>query len=293
MSSIAIGIVILIVIVAAIVIYFVIVNNETPQYPISIFNYDETVNITPITLTKNGTILNTNQYLQKVTTGDPSCINKQGDGYNNMGPNACVALFTGNADDPQSKWILRRYRSDGSGDADQSLKSGYGNRFYMQNSTQPNQSAVTGRLLYSPLNFFITRVNSCAYTTAATIGYDGESGGLGVGFSTEMLLYFMPTSYKDIYYILFPACLDSAYNNNNMPNNGIISIRPWADNAGQYILDETNCAACPPGGTYTPYNNGVLYPNAMIANLLPNNGKDTTLPYSYANIVLFKITIAG
>lgn len=293
MSSIAIGILIVAVIVAAVVIYFVLLNNETPQYPISIFNFDETVVITPITLTENGT-LTENQYLQKVTTGDPSCINTQGEGYNNMGPNACVALFTGNANDPQSQWILRQFRADGSGDANQSLKSGFGNRFYMQNSTQPDNSAVTGRLLYSPLDFFITRVQSCPYTTAATIGYDGESGGLGVGFSTEMLLYFMPTRYKDIYYILFPACLDSSYNNNSRPNNGIISIRPWADNYGQYERGESNCTVCPPGGTYTPYNNGVLYPNAMITNLLPNGGNPalSTPPYDYANIVLFKITLA-
>lgn len=292
MSSIAIGIVILIVIIAAIVIYFVVVNNEAPEYPISIFNFDDNVNITPITLTQNGNIISTNQYLQKLTTGDPSCINTQGDGYNNMGANACVALFTGNADQPQSKWILRQFKADGSGDANQSLKSGYGNRFYLQNSTQPDKTAYNGRLMYSPLNFFITRVNSCAYTTAATIGYNDNNKG-EVGFSTEMMLYFMPTTYKDIYYILFPACLDSDYNNNDMPNNGIISIRPWANNSGQFILDETNCATCPAGGTYTPYNNGVLYPNAMIANLLPNNGETSTIPpYDWANIVLFKVTIA-
>lgn len=269
MSSLAIGLLILIVIVAAIVIYFIIANNISPQYPISIFNFDETVTITPITLSQNGNVVSNNQYLQKVTTGDPTCINVQVDGYNNMGQNACVALFTGNNVDPQSKWILRQYKADGSGDANQSLKSGYGNRFYLQNSTQPDQTANNGRLMYSLLNFFSFRNNSCPYTTAATIGFNGNN----IGFSTEMLLYFMPTSYKDIYYILFPACLDSTYNNNTMPNNDITSIRPYANNAGQFTQ-----------------SNNILYPNAMIINLLPPNNQPP--PYSYANIVLFKVTLA-
>lgn len=79
----------------------------------------------------------------------------------------------------------------------------------------------------------------------------------------------MPTAYKDIYYILFPACVDSTYNNNTMPNTGIASIRPYANNAGQFTQSNNDCVACPPGGTYTPYNNNILYPNAMIINLLP------------------------
>lgn len=92
-----------------------------------------------------------------------------------MGQNACVALFTGNNVDPQSKWILRQYKADGSGDANQSFKSYYGNRFYLQNSTQPDQTANNGRLMYSPLIFFSFRDNSCPYTTAATIGFDGNN----------------------------------------------------------------------------------------------------------------------
>jgi len=269
-----------ILVVGIIIIIYVIRNNSTVPYPISPFNFNDTVLISPVVLAQYGTgnHVNTNQYLTANFQGNSSCIQNSF-----MPANSCTLTFTGTPDSDSSKWILNQFFANGdpASDANQSLASGFGNRFYLQNKTQ-NQNNAAGRVRFTPF-YACSQSGIQPWETFPTIGSVQTNSRQTSFYYQDLLVYFLPTNYPDIYYILFPGCTsggsgvesDQAYTNTN-DNNGIFSLRPYAS---------------PSDFGYYPYDaNGNLYPNGPLLGILPAKQNSPADIFTNPEIYLFRVT---
>ncbi len=283
-----------IIIVGIIVVYIIISQaNAVKPYPLSNFKYGQTVVIRPAVLSNIPGNIN-NQYLRQDITppynnGSGGCASS---GYS-MGPNGNAVKFTGNKNDPASQWVLMQYSNPGGYDANQSLQAGLGNRFYLQNSVDKQQKDIAYRLRYQLLNE-AGGFGMCKNSTPAVIGADSMTCNW---FETDLLIYFMPTNYKDLYYLLVPLCSNAPYSSVNndtsaQPNDGIISCRPWAQNnsSNQKSSFIAGCYPCTDSGTYDPRYNGILTSNTMMINSLSSTNLNP--PYLDPNVHLFKVTLA-
>lgn len=285
-------------VIGMIIIIYVIRNSESVLYPLSPFNFGDTVIITPVVLSQYGTgsqIIPTNQYLTANFQGNTSCISNS-----LMNSGACTVTFTGDPTSESSQWILNQFfpstiaandpttGMDPKSDANQSLNTGgFGNRFYLQNKTQ-NANNPAGRVRFSPFNgpVFGTTFKQ-PWETIPVIGstYTYQSIESPYYFQ-DLLVYFMPTNYPDIYYILFPGEATTnqpfgvfqAYNN-NLGNDGIASVRPYADVSGNSDL-----------GYFPFFSNGNLTPNGPLMGRLPTNQNDPKQAFSNPEIFLFRVT---
>lgn len=295
-----IGIIVLItilIVAAGIIIYYVFSQNTVDPYPLSPFTYGQKVVIRPAVLTDIGGDIE-KQYLTQSATlsynNGSACLA----GWN-MGSGANAVTFTGDKTDARSQWELMQFSSPKGYDANQSLAKGLGNRFFLRNTNSTDKTSPLSRIRYQIVNEIAIGAGivsaMCPNTTAAVIGSDGCSGGAPCcnWYETELLVYFMPTNYKDIYYILYPSCASFGDSTGEI-NNGLASIRPWAasNTSNQTGFPNANdCAPCAgTGGTYNPYVDGNLSSNVMIMNFLTN--ENLLPPYENPNVHLFKVTVA-
>jgi len=282
-------------IIAGVVIYYIFIQNITPSYPLSPFKFGDIVVIRPAVLLEG--IDPNKQYLsyQPITNtaySYPYFPTKEGIF---MGEGANAIRFIGEKDDRQSQWVLEQFSVVGHYDANQSLQYGYGNRFYLRNKSNDNVNDLKTRARYQLANQQLRGL--CPSVTPAVIGSDVPN--TDNWFNTELIVYFLPTNYPDIYYILFPNCSNSlagtSPDTTRQPNNGIATIRPWSPLQGDNFtaIKPTSCSnAGPcnyPPGSYNPYNsNNKLYDNILLMNFLT---ADKLLPpYENANVALFKVT---
>jgi hypothetical protein len=293
---------ILLVIVVVIVIY-VIQSAIVPPYPVSPFHYEDTVVIRPAILTANppNTVndIDPHQYLRpsNIYRNQNGCLPPYDYGSASGFPLGYALTFDGEKDKLHSQWVLKQFSSPGNYDANQSLIYGEGNRFYLHNKSNPNPIDPKARARFQRLNQ--NTIGFCYNTSPIVMGADGGEQQCN-WFNTEWLVYFLPTNYPDLYYMLFPSCWrnlsdDPFTDLTRQPNNAIASIRPWAPNNGS-TKPET-CTQCDLSGvTYDPFvpgQPGVLNQNVLIANaLVPNNFLPPYKlpPIDKPNVLLFHIT---
>lgn len=305
------GIIILVtvlLIIGGVIIYFIFIANLVPPYPLSPFKDGQTVVIRPAILCDvPGNI--ENQYLSQVIPLNTYYSYPDGVGVA-MGVGATALQFIGNKNDATSQWVLEQKNAAGTLDSNQSLQAGLGNRFFLR-AKNSSQSDLAGRVRYqvaTQLNYAL-----CPSVTPAVIGSNNNDRNW---YETELIIYFYPTNYKDIYYLLFPNCTpaplpNGTFNQNTTtsPNNGLVTIRPWSTYIppsffNHYQLTPTNCTLyeehppsnCNPSNEnfFVPYttstpadgiNNNVMLMNYLSSeNLLP--------PYPNPNVTLFKVTLA-
>lgn len=305
LGTVGIGILIFILLIGAVVvIYYIAQQNLINPYRVSPFQYGNKVVIQPAILTDMN---NPNQCLRPVTIPayqSPDVLVPAG---KSMGGGSALQ-FTGNASDAESQWELMQYSSlTGTGvlyDANQSLLYGLGNRFYLRNTANQNPTDPAARIRYQVMDQLAR--GYCYSTTPAVIGSAKTTDNW---FNTELLIYFMPTNYPDLYWLLFPACAGAALadwypNTTTKPNNGIVELRPWADLGAvgtQDHLDvEKGCKnfVCTPGpdgsaGIFYPFANSDqtnFYNNVMLMDYLPDD--QLLPPFENANVKLFKVTLA-
>ncbi len=303
LGTIGIGFLIFILLIGAVaVIYYISQQNLVNPYPVSPFQYGQKVVIQPAILTESGGL---NQCLRPVTNPSYQSPDVLVPAGKSMGGGSALQ-FTGTATDAESQWELMQYSSlTGTGtlyDANQSLLYGLGNRFYLRNTANTNVNDPSGRIRYQVIDQLTA--GYCYSTTPAVIG---SSKTVDNWFNTELLIYFMPTNYPNLYWLLFPACADAPLadwypNTTTKANNGIIELRPWADLSQfgtQGHLNRGLCSSyvCSPGpdgaagifypftdSTQTTFNN-----NIMLMDFLPD---DRLLPpFENPNVKLFKVTI--
>lgn len=273
-------------------IIFILRSNDIPFYPLSNFKYGDTIVIRPAILTDKD---NVNQYLCQDSRYQYSNGTLPGFAY---GANAYPATFTGNRTDLGSQWTLSRYSTtiprSTQNDAENSVVAGYGNRFYLHNKNYPFANDQKGRLRYQLLNE--SGFGSCYNTSTAVVG--GNPNDSKSWYESEILMYFMPTNYPDIYYLLFPACSDAAAGSTNttvQPNTAIVNIRPWAEN-NKYNQKSglARCYQCDDQGIYDPYTNGVINQDVMIMSMdyTGNTPPPVQPPFPQANARLFHVTLA-
>lgn len=298
--------------VCVVIIVYLIKQGQLNLYPVSPFNYGDTIAIRPALLSANQA---GPQYL---TSGGTTCFN-----YNRlsecetaagirMGNGACALQFTGTGNDDQSKWVLERYSAWNQYDANNGLTYGFGNRFYLRNKNNTNDKDLKGRVRYQLFNEYIRGL--CYNMTPAVIGAGDAADNKCNWFETELIVYFLPTIYPDIYWILFPTCQNSNEGSVVLPdttrsgNTGIVSYRPWAPlNFSNTTCENTanacfNCRDLSTCSTQTfnpfpiaPPNSYQLYPNVMLMNniaSLPISTTEGLPPLSAASNFLFKITKA-
>lgn len=295
---------ILLIIVVVIVIY-VIQTSLTASFPISPFNYEQTVVIRPAILA-NGTssVTNPDQYLT-----DSSTINYTQTGCiapYSYGDNAHALTFTGKKEDTRSQWILKQKSALCDLDSNQSLVLGQGNRFFLENKARAGVTpgASSNRVRYQRLNQ--NSQGFCLNTSPAVIGSDGTED--CNWFNTELIVYFLPTNFPNLYYILFPSCSGCSgsgvcfpcalVDTTTQPNDGIVSFRPWSPNNDSNRKVGETCNQCSSDslGTFNPYVNQDitqgLNQNVMIMNNLFTIKPDGNIlpPYPNANIFLFEVT---
>lgn len=312
--------------VCVVIIVYLIKQGQLNLYPVSPFNYGDTIAIRPALLSANQA---GPQYL--TAGGDPSfnygflsgpdacTIPPAGGAGIRMGAGARALQFTGTGNDDQSKWVLERYSAQpdpGNSkvfyDANNGLTYGFGNRFYLRNKNNTNDKDLAGRVRYQLYNE--ADYGLCYNMTPAVIGSSDINCNW---FETELIVYFLPTIYPDIYWILFPTCQPNPNNPPKLPdttrenNNGIVSYRPWAPwNSGNTACDNigafNTCVNCQYNSTCStqtfnpflspfPPNSYQLYPNVMLMNniaSLPISTTEGLPPLSEASNFLFKITKA-
>ena len=276
-STIVIGIILLVLAVGLIFfIYYIFLQTSIPPFPVSPFKFGDTIQISPAVFSRDNISEKTtdqNQYLVR-----NSCANYPCDGcYQPVGANleSCVATFTGNKNDNNTKWVLDQLPYTGNTypaqQADQNILA-FGNRFYLRNLNS-TPTDVSGRLLFSlfdstgqlpypcsglspDLSFPISTPNAVSCGTCSGC-YDPDTNEVR---GNELVVYFWPSSQPDLYYILLPGSinnLDIRNNNDSVTsqtNNGVVTLRPYAE-AGRFQT------------TYNPYmSNGKLYNNGMLLN---------------------------
>ena len=301
LGTIGIGVLIFVLLVGGVLAIYLITSQPLiDPYPLSTFKYGDKITIRPAILTdmNNGT---PNQYLR--TSTNP-LYNSTGVGPGRpMGFGAGALQFTGRATDPESQWELVRlsasYTTSTPYDADQSLVYGLGNRFYLRNVANPNPVDPAARMKYQLQNQ-ITRgfCTSLAPVVAGAASPDNSA------FNSELLIYFMPTNFPDYYWLLFPTCSTDARNTSPnttyMPNDGILSIRSWADLNPQGTQEHDNANLCADyvcstevAGIFNPFTdstNTTLNNNILLTNYLPITNR--LPPYNDPQVKLFEVKLA-
>lgn len=261
-------------------------------YPKSPFTAGQTVIISPAVLSD---VNIANQYLTFLSPSDgSSCYNYSDSlteaGYN-MSANDCVVTFTGT--DPgqtTNQWVLMETNANGGDNTDQSLQYGYGNRFYLKNKAYADND-IRGRIRFEPTSLSAGADGMCPSSTSSVAG--GTCAEFLCAYQQQLIVYFYPTNFPDIYYLLFPGINGgSAYTSQN---DGIISARPWsAPNTSNLIMN-----GCPNNATFTPYclqyetnctdTISKLNNNSMLMNALVTPGSPS--PYNnFPNVYLFRVT---
>lgn len=299
LGTVGIAILIFVLLVGAVVIIYYVGQSTPNFFAVSPFRYGDIINIRPAILTNDGS---QDQYLRMSTS--PNYNSNSTLAGRNMGSGASVLQFTGKATQPESKWQLMQYSALPSGptgqfDSNQSLLGGLGNRFYLRNTAFTSPTDAAGRIRYQLMN---QQGRGFCYPLSSSIIGSAEADSNNY-FNAELLIYFMPTNYPDLYWLLFPACYSSVLKTNSpdttlQPNNGIISFRPWAD-MSEFGTSARPTPACdsyycvPENLLIDPFTNGVTSPfnnNVPIMNFLQAN--ERLPPYINPNVKLFKVTIA-
>lgn len=311
-STIIQGAIILVLVIALIVIlYFVFNQSQQTPYPKSPFNYGDIIQISPAVPMQsfsNPLTIAPNQYLARTncdpSNGCPAPSGKCPGCYQPStrlggacpksgcpGPGSCTLTFTGNKEEKRSKWRLKQFDTsggcylgqgstggcDGRGcDANQSLTSGFGNRFYLEN-LDGDESDVTNLTKFMPFNAEF----NCTWSNSTTFPVIGSTDNTSY-WCYSILVYFYPTTQPDLYYMLFPADVNIFGNQsipyyNTSPNTGIMNLRPFSQ------------PGLPTSSTYDPWNGNI--PNDS-GPLLDINNQETG-PYPTPEIYLFKVTKLG
>jgi hypothetical protein len=298
-STVIIYVIIFILVIAAIIIiYYVLSLPQQPIFPVSPFDYDDIVEISPAVFTQDKFGIKDvpqNQFLTSVTPGN----NCQHPNDGNAQPATCVTTFSGVQGNLSSKWILRNsWNSTKNCPPDICNTVGelsrcptcpnilakqsfyeFGNRFYLQNATAASPGDITALMTYMSFN------GAHVYNPSVTFPLTGNTSipiFVDQRYDSPFVVYFLPTSQPNLYYILFPGedYLDTP-NSINI-NDGIISLRPFSQ------PNDTN---------YYPWNtNGNPNPNGPLLNYLPDrfvSSNVTALGTNRPNIFLFKITKVG
>jgi hypothetical protein len=296
-------IILVLVIITVIIIYYVFSLPQSPPFPVSPFDYGDVIEISPAVLTQNNFETKTiqqNQYLTRVVAGPNSNCQHPNDGDAQAG--ACVPIFTGTQGDLQTKWILRNsWDSEASCTgcnfadprcpncpnnlAKQSFTQ-FGNRFYLQNASASSPGDISALMTY--FSFGVTTIEYNPSITFPVTGNTSIPDFDEQRYDSPFIVYFLPTTQQDIYYILFPGndqlyAPPCCYPNSLSPNDSILSLRPFAQ-------PQKN-------NYYYPWDaNGVPNPNGLLLNSLSEsfvsvNG--TALGTNKPNIFLFKIKKVG
>jgi len=300
-------IILVLVIVAIIIIYYVFSLPQQPPFPVSPFDYGDVVQISPAVFTQNSFGIKNipqNQYLTSVVNSPNSNCQHPNDG--DAQPGACVAVFTGNQGDLQSKWILRNsYDSTANCGDPSKCCSGcpsarcatcpnmlakqnfleFGNRFYLQNASASSPGDISALMTY----FSFSGAPSIIYKPSVTFPVTGNTYIPNFDeqrYDSPFIVYFLPTTQPDLYYILFPGndylYSPPFYPNSLSTNDGITSLRPYAQ---------------PNDSNYDPWDaNGLPNPNGLLLNYLPDSfvsSNGTALGTNRPNIFLFKIVKIG
>lgn len=295
-STIIAGIIILVlVIIAVLVIYYIFLQPQPVPFPVSPFNYGDVIQIRPAVLTQynlNTKDLSQDQYLRLVPCANNSCTdcyqptNNKPLCLGGAQPNTCTATFTGKKGDLSSRWILNQWYDTASQGpkAIYSAKQNFtqfGNRFFLQNATATNIDDVSKLMTFMPFN------GLCEwgpYRTFPLTGNDSipENNGLiKARYDVPFVVYFLPTSQPNLFYILFPATNDvylppDLLPNTLQPNDGIASLRPFAQ---------------PENDTYNPWSVNTPNSNGLLLNLLKDVSPDASaLRTNKPDIFLFEIT---
>jgi len=306
-STVIIYVIIFILVIAAIIIiYYILSAPLPPQFPVSPFDYDDIVEISPAVLTQNDFFTKNapqNQFLSSVVKSPNSNCQQPFDG--DAQPTACVTTFTGIQGNLSSKWILKNsYDSTQScttcddylfGNprcpncpnmlAKQSFYE-FGNRFYLQNATAASPGDITALMTY----FSFSGRTDIVYKPSVTFPITGNTYIPNFDeqtYDSPFVVYFLPTTQPNLYYILFPGnnylyAPPVFYPNSLSTNDGIASLRPYAQ---------------PNNTNYYPWDsNGNPNPNGPLLNYLPDSfvsSNGTALGTDRPNIFLFKITKVG
>ena len=299
-STIVVGIIILILLLVLVaILYYIYSLPVATPYPRSPFNYGDTIQIIPAVLSQYKPLSSTscpsslanpcpNQYLVRNNCSTGTCPGSN-ICYQNSSPFSgnfgCALTFTGNKEDPNTRWILRQFYDDRNGDSNQSFTNGFGNRFYLQSATTSSLTVPQGRVTFNVFNNTL----SCRESGDRSFPYININDGSNNCFANSMIIYIEPSTQPDLYYILFPSkfglstfCpLPIETPLQNWPNDGAMSIRPWA----QYT---------PGTSTYYPWDSaGNLNSNGPLLNSLPQSSPCNifqTAPFSTPEVMLFKIT---
>lgn len=278
------GIIIFILLIGLVfLLYYLATRPFKTPFPISPFNYGDVIQIVPAVLSQYAGINpSADQYLTR-----NNCTSSDGSGhcttfgcYQNDNPfsgvNSCALTFTGNKNDPKTKWILREFTHVGGGDASVSLTSGFGNRFYLQSSTTGSETDPSGRVGFNVFN----NSGICKESGDRSFPYVGTNDNNNNCFQNEMLIYMKPTSQPDLYYILFPTSFTLITPLNYHTNDGVMTLRPFA----QYTADTA---------VYIPWDStGTVNNNGPLLNTIPSNYPLPSGPFNTPETFLFKITKA-
>jgi hypothetical protein len=216
---------------------------------------------------------------------------------------ACVPIFTGSQGDNSSRWILRNSFDSmaNCGDPSKCLNTSrcatcpnmlakqnfteFGNRFYLQNATASSPGDISALMTYMTLS----GRPDIVYKPSVTFPVTGNTYIPDFDYQrydSPFIVYFLPTSQPDLYYILFPGddylYSPPFYPNSLNTNDSILSLRPFAQ---------------PNNNNYNPWgSDGKLNPNSLLLNYLPDSFvsvNNTALGTNRPNLFLFKIKKVG
>lgn len=265
-STIIQGVIILFLVIGLIVLIYFIFSTPAPlPFPVSPFNYEDTVQISPAVPAQYGDTISPDQYLTQVV-----CSGSCPDCYIALQAcRSCALTFSSNKQDPKTKWVLKQLSTLGA-DAKQNVLQ-FGNRFFLQNQTAVNASEFAGRVTYIPFDASCPALQGPDRTFpvsgASVVGCQQDC------YDQELVVYFLPTTQPNLYYILFPGNTENPV---TQDNNGVMSLRPWAPASGT-------------DNFYFPWsgpNNTVLNNNGPMLNGL---GSFVTGPFPNPEVFLFKI----
>ena len=293
-STIAIGIILLVLAIGLIFfIYYIFLQSTVNPFPVSPFKFGDTIQISPGVLSRENFSISTtdpNQFLVKNTCPGGTCPNC----YQATGaiPLSCVATFSGAQNDPNTKWVLEQRPYTGetypAQQADQNVLV-FGNRFYLRNATNA-PTELAGRLLFNL--FDSTGLAPSCQGLSPDKSFPISSPSLGSNCydpdtqenrGNELVVYFLPSTQPDLYYILFPGSLGNIGLRTNRDsvtleqNNGVVTLRPYAPwNSGS---------------TYNPYiSTTELYENGMLLN--SQSSYPVGVKYPRPEVFLFRVVKA-
>src|SRR5579862_4577260 len=267
------GIIILVLVVALVfLLYYIFSRPATVPFPVSPFQYNQTVQIRPAVPAQYGTdpsVIPTNQYLTQTVCNDinsptcppngcPSCLRPCDLQCPGSQGGTCTITFTGTKDDPRAKWILRQFDPTGQIDANQALVSGFGNRFFLQNAASDSAADQTARVTFMVFN--TPSSSACTYGPDMTMPITGSQANKPTNWVTGFIVYFLPTSQPNLFYLLFPGIGQSGtippWFVNSQPNTGVVRLRPWSQpgfpDLNSYCPWSNNCAGTSPNATVNP-----------------------------------------